>query len=330
MATAEPVRAPASLVDHHVHLLGPGLVADWKRAGARFSKPDDAYGSVRALLGDPAETSSGQAGPLRRAALVPMAHLYGRPGFSEALGLSLEDEHARVRAENDHVAREAARYPGRAIAFCSVGVLRPYAWQEILRCHEQLHSAGVKLHLGSAGTDLRDEHLAQVEKIAAWSESEGKALLVHFDPQHRGLTEKDVERFVRRVLAPHPRLEVWIAHLGGSGGYGPWTRSVLRVFADWLLAQPAGTRPGVYFDLSAAVLEEESEGVPATTAEELGALSKDLRRVGLDRLVFGSDHPVFAPQDYARLLGSRLELTPAEQQRLFGNEAPALRRIRRD
>jgi predicted TIM-barrel fold metal-dependent hydrolase len=319
-AEASGVRARAlsrpRLADHHVHVLGPSLLRDWKALGASFSREDAVYTSARTLL---------EQGAVGRAALVPMAHLYGRPGFSEGLRLTLEEEHARVREENDHVAREAARYPGRAIAFCSVGFLRPYAWQEIRRCRRELRSPGLKLHLAAARTDLRDEHLRELERIAAWAEAEPVALLVHLDPQRRGLERRDIERFIERVLEPHPGLEVWIAHLGGSGGYGRWTQSVLGAFADWLARQSPGARPGLYFDLSAVVLAKESEGVPPTTTEEAQALARDLRRLGLERVVFGSDYPVFDPGGYQRLLAERIGLDPAELARLLENASPLLR-----
>jgi hypothetical protein len=60
------------------------------------------------------------------------------------------------------------------------------------------------------------------------------------------------------------------------------------------------------------VLEEESEGVPPTTAEEAATLAADLRRSGLHRLVFGSDYPVFDPRRVASVLAGRIGLSAAE------------------
>lgn len=309
-------------VDHHVHLLGPNLIRDWKSLGVPFSRPDSIYLSAANLL----ETAQK---PLRQAVLVPMAHLYGNTEFREALKLSIAEEYARVREENDHVAREAARYSGRAVALCGVNYLRPYAWEEILRCRREHNAPGLKLHLASAETDLRNpEHLAALARIAAWADSERVALLLHFDPQRRGLTVKDVEHFTNTVLAPHPDLKILIAHLGGSGGYGPWTQSVFRCFTDWLTREQGRgeTRPGVFFDLSAVILEKESEGVPATTAEQAAAFSADLRRCGLQRIVFASDYPVFDPHRYLRLLSEKTDLNQAELEQLTNNRFPIWRK----
>jgi uncharacterized protein len=317
----EPARVSVS-TDHHVHILSPALVSDWKSLGVPFSKPDSAYSDASSLLGPPSEAET--AG-VRQALLLPMAHLYGRAGFREALGLSEAEEYARVRRENDHVAREAARFPGRAAAFCGVDFLRPYAWEEIRRCRRELNSAGLKLHLASAGTDLRSpEHLRELARIAAWAESERVPLMVHFDPQQRGLEVEDVERFIREVLAPHPDLVVVLPHFGGSGGYGPWTQAVFRTFRRWLETEEAsGTpRPGVFFDLSAVWLEEESEGVPPSTREEAAALKADLRSVGLRRVVFGSDYPVFDPERYAAAFQAAVELDGPEWEALLRNRVP--------
>lgn len=318
---SRPAQAPV-WNDHHVHLLSPALVRDWKSLGVPFSKPDAAYNSASSLFGSPVEAGRAK---VEGAILLPMAHLYGRAGFREALGLSESEEHERVRRENDHVAREAARFPGRAVAFCGVDFLRPYAWEEIRRCRRELNSAGLKLHLASAGTDVRNpEHLRELARIAAWAESEPVPLMIHFDPQQRGLEVEDVERFIGEVLAPHPDLVVLIAHLGGSGGYGPWTRTVFLRFVRWLETEEAAGHPrsGVWFDVSAVWLEEESEGVPPTTREEAAALRTDLGRAGLRRVVFGSDYPVFDPERYAEGLRAAVGLDPSDWEALLRNRMP--------
>lgn len=319
-AAAEP---PSPTADYHVHLLGPGLIADWKSLGVTFSRADAAYLEATRLL----EPAGGAAPPLDFALLVPMGHLYGNSEFRAGLELSLEEERARLAAENDHVAREAARHPGRALALCSVSVLRPYAWEEIRRCRGELGSAGLKLHLASSEVDLREpEHLTRVAEIAAWAERERVPLLIHLDTQRRGTQAADVERFARVVLEPHPKLVVIVAHLGGSGGFGRWTQSVFATLVDWLEARAAAGTPHeeIYFDLSAVILERESEGVPPTSNEEAAALGTALRRAGFDRLLLGSDYPVFDPRRTAELLVERAGLTHDELAHLLANRAPGL------
>lgn len=286
-------------VDHHVHLLGDDILRDWRAAGATFSRPDEAYKTAQRVLGAPGEPPGGTF--VSHAVLVSMAHLYGSEELF-GLKLSVEEERVRVARENDHVAREAARYPGRAAAFCSAPVLRGHAREELERCHRVLRCAGIKIHVASSGVDLRKAaDLDELAKIAAWAEKEGLLVLLHLDPQRRGTTVADVERFAETVLRPHPRLTVIVAHLGGSGGYGRWTRSVFRTLTGWM--QRAGeSRANLLFDISAVLLEEASEGVPAITPEDAATLGADLRAAGLDLVVFGSDSPVFDSQRTAEAL----------------------------
>jgi predicted TIM-barrel fold metal-dependent hydrolase len=317
-AVSAPERAP--WVDHHVHLLGPDLLRDWKALGVPFSRRDEIYLSAAGLLGAVGAETPAVGGVV----LVSMAHMYGRSGFRAEMGLPIEEERARAARENDHVAREAARTPGRAVAFCSVAALRPYAEAELDRCHAELHAAGVKLHLAASDVDLTDaSHLEAIGRILARAEARGQPVLLHVDPQRRGLVAADIARFARTVLEPRRELTLIVAHLGGSGGYGPWTRQVFGTLVDWLEERriAGDPRPRVFFDTSAVILEEESEGVPPTTPEEAAALGPDLRRAGLGRIVLGSDYPVFDPRRTLALLGERAGLTPGEIATIAANRA---------
>ena len=308
------------MVDHHVHLLSPGLVADWKSTGVTFSRADSFYTSAGPLL----DESAGRR-PLAGALLLPMAHLYGSASFRQSLRLGLAAERAAVQRENDHVAAEAARYPGRALAYCSVDFLRPYAWDELRRCRAELNSPGIKLHLGSARANLRNPgHLAALAEIAAWAVAEQVPIMLHFDPQSREASAADVQRFITRVVAPHPDLVMIIAHLGGSGGYGPWTRVVYRTFAEWLDAEAAAGRPraGIRFDISAAWMAQDSDEVPRSTRQDGEALATDIAAHGIARLLFGSDSPVFDPGPYGAAFKRATGLTQATWDSLAANRVP--------
>jgi uncharacterized protein len=316
--------APAA-IDHHVHILGDDVLRDWQALGIRFSRPLEVYRSAQSLLGKPGPLSAEST--VEKAVLVPMAHLYGSEDFLIGLKLDLAEEQARVARENDHVAREAARYPGRAVALCSVPALRSYAIAELERCHGKNGSAGIKLHLASSGVDLRDEnHLKTVAELAAWAEKKGLAILLHVDTQRRGTTVEHVKRLIKVVFVPHPDLKVLVAHLGGSGGYGRWTRSMFLTIQGWLeqTEKNGGKNRSVFFDVSAVLLEEESEGVPATSAEEARQLAVDLRRFGFERIVFGTDYPVFDARRATAALVSLAGLSQAEIEGLMRRSPPGL------
>jgi predicted TIM-barrel fold metal-dependent hydrolase len=326
--SAEPPaadRADQGLVDHHVHILGPDLIRDWKSLGVTFSRPDSIYLSASSLLAQRGDS-------VGAVVLVPMGHLYANPEFSGGLQIDSAGAHRRVRVENALVAAEAARFPGRAVALCSVPALAPWAVEDLGWCRDSLNSAGIKLHLASSQIDLRDtSHLARLSAIASWASRHALPILVHVDPQRRGHDSTHIRRLAERVFEPYPDLTVVVAHLGGSGGYGAWTQTVHRALRQWLQhVERAGPKRHVYFEVSAVALERESEGVPPISPDESAQLRDDLRADSLDRVLFGSDYPVFDPLNGVRALRERIGLTEAELSRLTARAAsPFFRTDRR-
>ncbi|MCC6245843.1 MAG: amidohydrolase family protein [Gemmatimonadaceae bacterium] len=300
-----------SIVDHHVHVMGPVVLRDWKSLGVTFSRADSIYTSARSLL-------IGRGDSVAQAVLVPMAHLYANPDFVAGLKIDAAEARRRLRLENSHVASEAARLTPRAVALCSVPALAEWAIEELTWCQDSLRVAGIKLHLASSQVDLRDTiHLRQLSAIARFAASRALPILLHLDPQRRGHDAEHIRRFAEWVLQPVPTLTVVIAHLGGSGGYGPWTRTVFRTLLQWRAdVEKTGTSRSLYFDVSAVVLDKESEGVPATTPAEAAMLRQDLRSISFDRLVFGSDYPVFDPIRARAMLLEIAGLTEDEVARM--------------
>lgn len=304
--------APAlGVVDHHVHVLGPDVMRDWRALGVTFTRPDSIYLSPSTLLGARGDS-------LAAVVLLPMGHLYANPEFVGELGIDAAEVRRRVRRENAHVAAAAAAHPGRAVALCSVPALADWALEDLRWCRDSLGVAGIKLHLASSQVDLRDaSHLRRLARIAQFAAGSRLPILLHVDPQRRGHDSTHVRALAEQVFAPLPSLVVVIAHLGGSSGYGPWTRTVFRTLLGWRRdAEASGPPRRLHFELSAVVLETESEGVPATTAAEAALLRDDLRAMNLDRVIFGSDYPVFDPLRGRQALLSRVGLTEQEVDRI--------------
>jgi predicted TIM-barrel fold metal-dependent hydrolase len=148
--------------------------------------------------------------------------------------------------------------------------------------------------------------------------------MLHFDPQSREASAADVQRFIAQVLEPRPDLVMVIAHLGGSGGYGPWTRVVYRTIAEWVAAEASAgrPRPGIFFDISAAWLAQDSDEVPRSTRQDGEALAADLAAHGVARLLFGSDSPVFDPGPYGAAFKRATGLSQAAWDSLATNRVP--------
>jgi hypothetical protein len=93
------VQSPPS-IDHHQHLFSPATAAL-----APGLVPVSAADLVK-LLDD--------AG-IRRAAVFSVAYQFGNPNRP-----SVDDEYAKVRAENDWTSQEVARFPDRLRGFCGI------------------------------------------------------------------------------------------------------------------------------------------------------------------------------------------------------------------
>jgi predicted TIM-barrel fold metal-dependent hydrolase len=113
---AGAAQAQTPLGDYHQHVFSAQDIA---LAGPQSGlQPLDAQGVI-ALL---------DAAGIRKGTLLSIAYMFGKPGRQ------LDDEPAKVRAENDWTAAQAARYPERLVAFCSFNPLKDYALQaEALR-----------------------------------------------------------------------------------------------------------------------------------------------------------------------------------------------------
>src|SRR5262245_27642748 len=96
--------AGAPAVDHHQHLFSHTAVA--LAPGTTVVTADDL---VRLL----------DLAGIRRATILSIAYQFGNPNRPP-----IDDEYARVQAENDWTSREVARFPDRLIGFCGVNPLK--------------------------------------------------------------------------------------------------------------------------------------------------------------------------------------------------------------
>jgi uncharacterized protein len=311
-----PSEQPVVTVDHHVHLLSPRLMEDWRSLGVSFSRPEGAYVSSMAAL-PPGAT---------RAFLVSMAHVYGSEEFRTALDLDTDAERLRVRGENEHVARDASRDGGSLVGFCSVPLLRPYAQEELEYCGRTLGLPGIKIHLPAMGLSLGDPaHVRLLAGVAQRAARERIAVLIHIPPVDGELSAQEVRTFIATIVAPYPDLELYLAHLGGNGGYRASARRVVHAMTAFLGSVEGEGHRHVYLEISGALLARRTDGVPASRRSDASRLADDLRALGLERVLFGSDYPVFDASEFAALLGSQLPLSPAELTRLMSNLSPRFR-----
>ena len=191
------------LIDYHQHLFSPNA--------ARLSGVQPITASDLAALLD--------AAGIRRALVLSVAYQFGNPNKP-----LVEDEYVHVKAENDWMSEQVARFPDRLRAFCGVNPLKDYALEELARCAKdpQLH-LGLKLHFGNSDVDLNNpRNVEQLSHIFRAANEHAMAIVVHMRPsvtRNRPYGANVARIFLNEVVSAAPDVPIQIAHLAGAGGY---------------------------------------------------------------------------------------------------------------
>lgn len=297
----------APVADHHQHLFSKPIV-ELLNSSAVTELP--ASGLV-ALL----DTAG-----IRRAVVFSVAYMYGSPKRH------IDDEYARVRAENDWTAVQAAQYPGRLRAFCSFNPLKEYALAELARCAASPGLRhGLKLHFGNSDVQLDDPaHLARLKQVFRAANQYKMAIAVHMRAsisQKRPYGAAQAQVFLDQLLPEAQDVPVQVAHMAGTGpGYDdPPSDSAMAVLAKACGSKDPRTGK-LWFDVASVA---DANISPANAA----TLVQRLREAGLERVVYGTDS---AAGDNLRPRESwaafrKLPLTAQELDRIAANVAPYLR-----
>lgn len=303
-------------VDHHVHVHSPailGFLPAFCDGVRRFGKCDAAF--TAPLSPDDLLAEMNRAG-IRRALVMSTGYL----AESSMLTPPRPDGAALLRAANDWTVELARRFPKRFSAFIAVDPTTPTALPEIARWRGNRAVTGLKLHLTSAGIDLRRD--ADVAALAATFRAAAGArlaIMIHLRTRAGDYGARDVQRFLTDVMPAAGGTPVQIAHVGGWGGIDKATLSALGAFADAIEADPKRFH-NVWLDL-AGVWKDDT---PLPDREALAAL---IRRIGPQRFLPGSDWPFTGDlaDDYDRIY-PLLSLTKAEWKVIRSNVAPYARR----
>lgn len=250
---------------------------------------------------------------IRRATVLSVAYWYGSP-----FGPRVENEYAKVRAENDWVAQQVGQYPDRLAAFCSFNPLKPYALEELERCAKIPAFRGIKLHFGNSGVELsHPEDAEKVGRVFRAANQHRLAIVVHMFTGAEYETQGGVDARVllTKLLPEAPDVPIQIAHMAGGGRS---TDSALAVFANAITAGDPRTR-NLYFDVATLTAGETREGLQRDAMR--------MRQIGLNRILFGSDMspPNPPPRVSWEMFRIRMPLTDAETRTIAANMAPYFR-----
>ena len=216
--------------------------------------------------------------------------------LNERFGVDISVVHSvatvpqQVKAINDFIAKTVAEHPGRLIGFATIHPGYGDAVKELDRA-VTLGLRGVKIH-----PDFQKFHLDDRELFPIYEAMEGRLpLLVHSGDSRY---EYSKARRMANALRRFPKLQVICAHFGG---YSEWAES-------------------------AAVLQDS--GVIVDTSSSMFALSPgEVRKLidgfGVDNVLFGTDYPMWGPENELEWLG-RLELTEEERGEILHGNAERL------
>lgn len=295
------VPAAMPVADHHQYVYSP--------AAAAFMSATSAMHPVSAQDLIPQLDAAG----IERAAVLSVAYVYGQPARS------LAEEYARVRAENDWAARQAAEYPERLVALCSVDPLRDYALAELARCAASPEfGRGIKLQPASGGALLDDpQQVERLRRVFRSANARGMAIVLQL--QETGVREA---RLLLEQLLPHaPDVPVQVAYTGDKPGARDASAQLaaLAVLADAAARRDPRMRH-VWVDVTAFAR-------PGLSAADARRLVRRLRQVGMERVLYGSDTEIgtdVRPRDAWTAFRS-LPLTEAEAARVANNVMSYLR-----
>jgi predicted TIM-barrel fold metal-dependent hydrolase len=307
-AVARAQRTPVA--DHHQHLFSPALAAAMSPPAPAPPTPPSTAADLVALLDE--------AG-IRRAVVLSTGYIFEQPSRK------IENAADRLRADHDWTSQQVAQYPGRLIGFCGLNPLKDYALDELARCAKDPNLRnGLKLHFGNSVVDYHNaQHIKQVKRVFRAANGYRMPIVVHM---RASLTAKlpygrdEALIFLNELVPAAPDVVIQVAHLAAAGAPSdPGADQAIEVFIEAIASGDArATR--LYFDAPSVV------PTATLTAETAAAVASRIRRLGVQRVLFGSDATGGALTPRSAWESFRkLPLTEAEFQTIAANVAPYLR-----
>jgi predicted TIM-barrel fold metal-dependent hydrolase len=298
-------------VSNFLYVIRKGPDAKWRISSETFTlngPPVPKASTVEQLIAEM------DAAAIKRAAVLSVAYWFGNPRRKVE-----GDEYASVRAENDWVAEQVARFPNRLVGFCSFNPLKDYALEELNRCVKNPSFKGLKLHFGNSLVDvLNRQHIEKLRTVFRAANERRFPVLVHLWIVGKYGREHS-EAFLNQVLPVAPEIPIQIAHMAASGP-NYHSDDAFEVYAN-AAANSDPRMKNVYVDVASMVTRN-------TRPETLELVAKRLRQLGLRRVLFASDRAPGGTNDNPKDAWEafrRLPLTEQEFRTVAENVAPYMR-----
>ena len=218
-----------------------------------------------------------------------------------------------VCAENDWVTGEIAKFPDRLIGFCGINPLVESALGEIERCLDLSGMTGVKLQASGMAWE-NGEQVDALSQDLNKSQEMDVPVLIHLAgvPLDRGGVLN-----MYRMLGTYPDLRLLLAHCAGLSA-----SEIELILFPARHSVPRGlSLKNRFLDLSSCL--EIYKDAPLSQRE---LIVWNLRRWGLEQVLFGSDYLMVAPVETpkeARYTLTQYPFTQQEIDLILENDASA-------
>jgi len=219
---------------------------------------------------------------------------------SALIVMARKDQMDKTRAQNDAVLAAAATSGNRFYPVVSVHPADGDAALAELERVAKLGAKEVKLHPNTQNFDVADPSVGTVvEKCGELG------LVVLFD-SYKPWDANEMGKFMMLAIQ-HRKTKIVLAHMGFT---------YFREAVSFETIRRLGMADNVWFDISAIAPTYADSPVQAE-------LVWTMRKVGIDRILFGSDWPVYTPSEAITAV-RHLGLTEAEQRKVFYDNAAQL------
>jgi uncharacterized protein len=254
---------------------------------------------------------------IQKAVALSTAFVWGSGDNATAPG-----EYEKVKAENDWIAKNVARFPNRLVGFCSFNPLKDYALEELDRCAKMPQIKGLKFHFSDSGVNMRKaEHVEKVRRVFRAANEKRLPIAAHIATletvRNGDLNRQQAIAFLNEILPVTPDITVQIAHMAGDTSYPESSDAAMEIFGNAIAAGDTRTR-NLYFDF--AVLGRFDKATETR-------LIKRMRQIGMNRILNASDRTGVknpSPRENWKLF-LQLPLTNAEFKTVAGNVMPYLK-----
>jgi len=286
--------------DHHVHIFSSELLTKLKSnkfGFEQFKGPEYLYSNIDSII---------KINGALNICLISTGYAF-RQSFDNSK-LEIQQQ----LKEQNFLSNAAFKYPKRIKPFYGINPLKPYAIQLVRRAHKDLNFAGIKLHFRASHIDFRkNEHVEALREIFTYTGQNKIPVILHFQNHKSDFGNSEVDYFFNYVLPGNLSQTIIFAHLGAGG----WLNEKSHAISQSILTnlEHSVIKHDIKFEISGILSEQYRDFEKIADKTKL----KMLRKIGFQRLLFGSDYPLIDAKSYFHSLKSRLKLTKKEKRSLL-------------